>query len=764
MFWQPLKQRLHNQAVDFYHSNLLIPHRLKRKLKQRVLDPVTKRLYLRFNSLETYRTATSSENDLLLQREANMLHAANSFRDLNWFLTQNDAVIHIGFNQEIAKEPLVSIVIILYNKAHLSYACLRSLEQLRYRNIELVIIDNASTDQTPHLLKRLEGRVQILQQEENIHFLKGCNLAFSKISPASDFVLLVNNDAMLDPMAINQALEVFKRWPETGIVGGQVLHLDGRLQEAGNVIFKDGICSGLGRRQSPWHPLAQVRRKVDYVSGCLLMIETRWLHELGGFDERFAPAYYEETDLCIRSWQSGRPVVYEPSCQLKHIEFASSEQGRTDAEELMQKNRAILEKKHHQWLQRQPSWEHHQDLNSIQTCLRSDAYPARIMWIDDRDPDPRFGAGYGRMRDLIEILSDLGAFITVFATHQQPDSRLHAESADYELAWGGLRELEALISQRPGFYTHICASRHHNLRLLQEWHRRSAHTSSTIIPCLVGDVESLFSIREHAQRHLKRTGNIINVEADQLLGMADLDDELKSLQDIDRFITVSKREANLLYQSLHKPVEVAGHAFRRLSPNEIPLYNQTNGLLFMGAMNHPGLPNLDSLLWLAQSILPSLISQNILDPNSAPLTVIGPYSEELVNPLLDAIASLWPVRHLGQVDDIDKEIKRHRIVLAPTRFAAGLPHKVQHAISQGIPVVTTNLISSQMEWKYGEGLMSSNDPSVFASLISDLYTDQDAWEQTQKAGLAKISDECRRDKIKNSLIKTFFEPFSQHGE
>lgn len=755
-----LRLRLRRSAARFYHSDLLLPHRLKRRLRQRLLDPFLQQRRLSGQSAADGLDEGAAEaGDRQRHQEANLLLSDSARSDLAWFLGHPTARLSIGSPQNLPRLPLVSLVLVLFNKAELSYACLRSLEQLRYPNLELIVVDNASGDQTPALLERLEGRVKVLTQQQNAHFLRGCNIAFQHLDPASRYVLLVNNDALIDPLAVDRALEVFERWPRTGIVGGQVLHLDGRLQEAGNVIFSDGVCSGLGRRRSPFHPLAQVRRQVDYVSGCLLMIETAWLQTLGGFDERFAPAYYEETDLCIRSWQAGRPVIYEPGCRLHHVEFASSKQGQSEAMALMQRNREALAAKHRPWLQGQPHRADHCDLESISTCLRSEAYPARLLWIDDRNPDPRFGAGYGRLNDLITLLADLGILITIFATHQHPDPALHTASADYELRWGGLPELEKLLQERSGFYSHICASRQHNLRLLQSWRQSNARRGQqSKQPILVGDIESLFSIRDHARRHLDRTGSIVRLTAKQWPLLSELKEELRNLNGLDRFLAVSQSEADLIRQALHKPVAVAGHAFHSTDRHALPRFAHTRGLLFMGAMTHPDLPNLDSLAWLADSVLPALKAQGDLNPQEAPLTVIGPCRHDLVQPLLERIAALWPVHHLGQVEQVEPELQRHRLLLAPTRFSAGLPHKVQHAIALGLPVVTTQLIASQMNWKNGEGFVCSDEATGFAEQIAALYGNEALWERTRAAGLEKIRTDCRPEALRQALTQTFLNP------
>ena len=738
-------------AVNAYHSNFLIPFSVKSQFRVSFIDPLLWRL------TGAHPINQKPRGSLEIQADANRLASDSAHHDLAWFLSQPRECIRIGGSVIDAGQPLVSIVLVVFNRAELSYACLRSLEQLRYKHIELIIVDNHSSDQTEDLLRRLVGRVKVIRQAENLHFLRGCNLGFESISSTSCYALLVNSDVVLNPLVIDQALSVFKRWPETGIVGGQVLHFDGQLQEAGNVIFSDGTCRGIGRRQSPWHPLAQVRRKVDYVSGCLLMIETRLLQELGGFDTRFAPAYYEETDLCIRSWQAGRPVVYEPSCRLHHVEFASSTQDKYQPVKLMQANRIKLKEKHHAWLRLQPNRHAYRDLKSIQSCLRGTTYRVKVLWIDDRDPNPGYGSGFGRLHGLITTLSDLGCFVTIFATKAQPGTVFQAGAADYEFLYGSQRDLEKLLSERNGFYTHLCASRAHNLRrLIACKNKRKGLSNHHSPPVFIGDVESLFSLREYCRRHVEIQGEIVQLKRQQILKLSGLQSELSVLRHFDKLVSVSQYEASLLRESIGKPVVFAGHSFASAKVNELIPFSGRQGLLFMGAMNFPGAPNLDSLAWLAESLLPELRKQNKISPTDAALTVIGPFSSDLIDPLLKKISIFWPVVHLGCVDEVDRILHTHRVFLAPTRYAAGVAHKVQHSLSCGLPVVTTDLICELMGWKSGDGLLSSNEPLQFAHHITQLYNNKSLWEDLQAAGLKKIQSECDPATFKEALKELFF--------
>src|SRR5262249_6159644 len=139
-----------------------------------------------------------------------------------------------------------------------------------------------------------------------------------------EVLLLLNNDTQVLPGTLESALATIRSDSGIGAVGARLVLLDGTLQEAGSIIWRDGSCLGYGRGDSPYAPMYMFRRDVDYCSGAFLLTPRKIWEQLGGFDERFRPFYYEETDYCARLWERGLRVVYEPKAVLLHYEFASS--------------------------------------------------------------------------------------------------------------------------------------------------------------------------------------------------------------------------------------------------------------------------------------------------------------------------------------------------------------------------------------------------------------------------------------------------------
>jgi GT2 family glycosyltransferase len=213
------------------------------------------------------------------------------------------------------------VVVVLRNKAHLSILGLCALLLESAVNYELLVVDNASSDETAAVLSLVEC-AKIIRNSDN----RGLGPAVMQAIPWSsgEFLCLLNNDALVERGTLNASVETLSKWPNTGAVGGKILLADGRLQEAGCIIWRDGRTHQYGRLDDPSLPQYNFRRPVDYCSGAFLVVPRSLFLEIGGLDERYGIGYYEDADYCTRTWHAGRSVVYEPRAVLHHYEGASS--------------------------------------------------------------------------------------------------------------------------------------------------------------------------------------------------------------------------------------------------------------------------------------------------------------------------------------------------------------------------------------------------------------------------------------------------------
>jgi O-antigen biosynthesis protein len=216
--------------------------------------------------------------------------------------------------------PKLSVVIVLRNKASLSALSLGAL-LLDSTDYELILIDNASMDETSSLLSLLQGAT-IIRNVDNRGF--GAAVMQAASIASGEYVCLLNNDALLEPGTLRTTLNTFVERPNTGVVGGKVLLADGRLQEAGCILWRDGRTHQYGRGDDPGLPQYNFRRAVDYCSGAFLVTPRSLFLELGGLDDRYGIGYYEDIDYCMKTWHAHKSVLFDPRAVIHHYEGASS--------------------------------------------------------------------------------------------------------------------------------------------------------------------------------------------------------------------------------------------------------------------------------------------------------------------------------------------------------------------------------------------------------------------------------------------------------
>jgi GT2 family glycosyltransferase len=224
----------------------------------------------------------------------------------------------IGLKLDGAAAPLVSIVIPVHNQLEFTYRCLMSIAAHPSRaSVEVVVCDDASHDNTPGVLREVAG-IRYVRNEANLGFVRSCNRAAGEARGA--YLLFLNNDTQVQEGWLDHMLALFDGDDQVGLVGAKLLFPNGRLQEAGGVVWRDGSASNYGRYDDPGRPEYNYVREADYCSGACLLIDTALFRQIGGFDVRYAPAYYEDTDLAFRVRQAGRKVLYQPQAVVVHYE------------------------------------------------------------------------------------------------------------------------------------------------------------------------------------------------------------------------------------------------------------------------------------------------------------------------------------------------------------------------------------------------------------------------------------------------------------
>ncbi|XAO72415.1 MAG: glycosyltransferase [Acetobacteraceae bacterium] len=242
-------------------------------------------------------------------------------------------------------EPDISVILVMRNQFALTMQALASLRANYDGPIEVITVDSGSSDLSGQIENHVNG-LHVMRFLYNIGFLLGANEALPRVR--SLFCLYLNNDVKLFPNAVANALRRLQSSDDIGAVGAKIIRSHMRLQEAGSIIWRDGASYGYRRQDDPNIGEANFVRDVDYCSAAFLVVRTEDARQLSGFDPKFAPAYFEDTDFCLRMLKSGKRIVYDPSVVVEHMESGSF--SLTDSHDWIQINHRVFFNRHRQLL------------------------------------------------------------------------------------------------------------------------------------------------------------------------------------------------------------------------------------------------------------------------------------------------------------------------------------------------------------------------------------------------------------------------------
>ena len=687
-FWWKYKQ--HKKSKK--HTELIA-----KSTEERILETATDKIELPEESLDTFK----------------------SYKLLN-LLSQPG--VNLSFPK--SDEPVVSIITLTFNKAEFTYQYLESIIAHTDIPYELIIVDNGSQDETTSLLDRLEN-VTTIKNEGNLGFIKGCNQGASKAR--GKYLLFLNNDINVTPGWLSKLVKTIENYPKCGAVGCKLIWPNGKLQEAGSIIWSDGSALGYGREGDPMHPEYSYLREVDYCSGACLLVRKDIFQQLGEFDERYTPAYYEDSDLCIGIWGLGYKVLFQPDVAVFHHEFTSSSFEK--ATTLMATNQSKFVAK---WKDALVD-KFNPSPNNV--LFARDLRPGnRLLVIDDRVPTPYQGAGYPRVDRMLKFLGELGYKVTLFpldnVTPWQPFTH-ELQQLGIEVFYGDNLDFIRFAQDRAGYYDLILVSRPHNMEMAVETIKRFFSNA-----VLLYDAEAMFSIREILKAKAK--GIKLKDEVKERM----INNEINLMKRADLIITISENERRtILERERLDSIEVWGHPINVNIPKKV--FHERKDILFVGGFFALDSPNEDAVLYFAKEVFP-----NMQKELSCRLFIVGINPPDSVKKL-----SSSSIIVTGYVEDLREYYDKCRIFVVPHRYSAGIPWKLQEAMSYGIPSVVSELTASQLDLTDGKEVLIAKNPDEFVQKIIKIYHDEKLWYQIQQNALKCIQETCNPEILKTTLNK-----------
>lgn len=625
-------------------------------------------------------------------------------------------------------QPRVSVVMPTYGQYTHAFSALKALTApAQSIPMEVIVMDDCAPQPAQEALREVTG-VHIVRNERNLGFLRNCNAGMALAR--GEFVLLLNDDAVVAPGCIEALLRIFDMHHDAGAAGAKLVYPDGTLQEAGGIIWRDASGWNDGRGGDPEAPEFNYVREADYCSAACLLVRRELLANLGGFDERYAPAYYEDTDLCFRIREAGFRVYYQPAAEAVHFEGVSH---GTDLASGLKRHQVENQAR---FLERwQGVLARHRPNGLAPRLERDRGARRRVLFIEACMLTPDHDSGSLRTWRLMEIMQAMGTKVTFVAEnleHREPYTSQLQQAGVEVLYAPQVSSIRSLIEERGAEFDVIILARYYVAAPYIEAVRRFAPQA-----LLVLDTVDLHFLRQ------RRLAALANDRALAQSAEAIQRQETACIAQCDVTWVVSEVERDLLAREVPRArVLVQTNVHDELGA--VRPFAEREGILFVGGYRHP--PNVDAAMYFAREIAPILAER--LPGVKAYLA--GSNAPRAVMELQGA-----NVEVLGFVPDIEAWLDRCRLSISPLRYGAGVKGKVNHSMSRGVPVVATPASVEGMHLVEGEEVLVADDPHGFADAVVRSYTDEALWNRLSQGGMANVRRHFSRDVARRGLETLF---------
>lgn len=654
-------------------------------------------------------------------------------------ITYRPSIIEcVSYEKHVLPEcdrPLASIVIPVYNQFDYTYKCILSiLNTVRDISYEIIIADDMSTDETAKITEYFPN-IRVNKNESDHGFLMNCNRA-AKLAKG-EFIVFLNNDTQVQENWLSSLVKLIQSDENIGMVGSKLVYPNGTLQEAGGIIWNDASGWNYGRGKDPELPEYNYVKEVDYISGASIMIRSSLWKEIGGFDERYKPAYYEDSDLAFEVRKHGFKVMYQPESVAVHFEGVSNGTDLTSGLKKYQvENHGKFVAKWENELKKQYS-----NGENVFFARERNYGKKVILIIDHYVPTFDKDAGSKTTFQYIKMFLEKG-----YAVKFVGDNYAYKEMEPYmstllqmgvEVLYGVwyLKNFFTWLKNNEKSIDFVYLNRPHITRKYIDFIREQTGIK------IIYYGHDLHFFRE--QREYELTGNeelkehIEKIKHDEFDIMHKADVvyypsylEEKAIKDVDPSINVKAINAYIFDSS---KINVDYSAEKR------------NGILFVGGFSHT--PNIDAVKWFAGEIFPKIHEKNP-DIN---FYIAGANAPEEIKKL-DGNGIVF--KGFVTEEELSALYKNCRIVVVPLRYGAGVKGKVIEALYNGCPIVTTDIGAEGIRGI--ENIVEiHNEPDNFAYSIIRLYSAPEKLKEMSKKSTDFIKENFSINSAWNVIKEDF---------
>ena len=645
--------------------------------------------------------------------------------DLRRAETLIPSIVRAPLDFRLIRPAEVSVIIPVANQFLDTLSSLAALHANGAGTLDVIIVDAGSTDETAQIERFVKG-IRVLRPSFRASSSEQVNLGLE--AARAPIVLLMEPGTQPFPGTIRAALQAFKA-PDIWAVGGQSLGLDGRVLEAGTVVWRDASTLRFGAGAKANEPTIGFCRQVDAISAGMLFCRRQKLAECGSIDQNCIGSEARLLSLCLALRQHGGKIVYDPSI------LDRTRPPTALPADFLTRNQNWLRRRFSSLLSRHPMQG-----SSLFKARFASGVPT-VLFLCDRLPHRSLGSPHLRRQDLVLALSQKGHHVTVFPIDGDVTDTITTAldfPADIEIMNDSdITELSDFLRDRSGSFDMIWVSGSSALRRTATVLR--AHAATLPELNIVLDLDGTGAEETYLR---KRVGAVDDRE--QMLD--DLDQELADAWMCQVLVTSHEAEADSLRQLGYGNVRQLDQL--PVTPlASTPGFSERSGILFALPVLDAGNAVHDGLNWFMLDVIQKLEGRL---PPDATVLIAGQIGDEVdLTPYTRA--SL--VEPLPSLVNMSALYRSRRILVDPSRVMSASAKEILEAAAAGLPAVLTETTRAQLNWDDGKDCLSGGfcDPDRFADAIVRLYQDQALWNEISNQSRHTVSETSKAIRFDQQL-------------
>ncbi len=638
----------------------------------------------------------------------------------------------ICFDQ--VKNPVVSIVIPVYNQWDYTYNCLNSIyENSKGIDYEVIIADDVSDDETINIKDYIKN-IKVVRNKENLRFLLNCNTAAKQAK--GDYVLFLNNDTCVHPGWLSYMLDIFDLHDNVGAVGAKLMYEDGRLQEAGGIVWNDASGWNYGRLADPQQPEFNYVKEVDYISGACLMVPNHLWSKLGGFDTHFIPAYYEDTDLCFQIRKEGYKVILQPRATVTHFEGISN---GTDLGSGQKKFQVANRQKFYDKWKSDLETYHFNNAENVFLARERSRNKIQVLVIDHYVPHYDKDAGSRSTFSYLKLLVKMGFNVKFigdnFFKHEPYTTEL--EQMGVEVLYGNyyFNNVNEWLKENGKYFNYVFA---HRMHIAPKYFQVLKKYSKAKIIYIGHDLQFIKSEKQYEitkdEEHLRNQKKFKEIET-------------SIFNSVDIIYPFSTYEESIIKQIVPKKI-VRSIPVYFFEDEYMPKngFDQRKDILFVGGFGHP--PNVDAVIWFSKNIFPLILKERpeiifCVVGSNPPKEIIALASENIV------------VTGFVSDDELQDYYENCKVSVIPLRVGAGVKGKLLETMYYKLPTVITSVAAEGVP-DIEFNCCIADKEQLFAENVLNLYQNPLEWNKYSAKGSSLIKNYYSMNNAEQILRKDIF--------